>query len=197
MKNFEGMKMGSLLFALAAVGCADKGTDPAKPAVAKHQSMSERLSESGGYKQDADGNWVPKSDKRSSFESQGESPYFKGDYAKKEYKTGDYAKKSWWGSKEYGSKEYAGNTDATRFQTAAKQNGMMSRMNGENAKVAGPYSTNTLDRKGARESGSSEISRPSNENVEARRKVFNAPSVIDYSAQRQMSMERSKGILGR
>ena len=184
--------------ALTALGCADKAADPAKPAIAEHKSMSERLNESGGFKQDADGNWVPKSDKRSSYDSQGESPYFKGKIKKEQYKTGDYAKKSWWGSdKDFGNKKYEGKTDGSRFQTEARQNGQVARDSDRKAKLSGPYETNTLGRESSRESNSSAIPRPLNESVESRRQIYQAPSVIDWRAQREMSMEQSKGILGR
>lgn len=187
-----------LLLGMLSVGCADKASDPAKPAVEKHQSMSERLNESGGYKQNSEGNWVPKSDKRSSFDSVGESAYFKGKIDKKPYKTGDYAKKSWLGGdKDFGNKAFAGDTDGSRFQTAARQNGQMAGANGQSAGMNGPHETNTLGRDSARESGSSAVTRPLNETVEARRKIYKAPSVIDWRAQREMSMEQSKGILGR
>ena len=187
-----------VVIALTAIGCADKTADPAKPVVAEHKSFSERLNEGGGFAQDADGKWVAKSDKRSPFESQGESPYFKGKIEKEQYKTGDYAKKSWWGGeKDFGNKKYEGNTDGSRFQTQARQNGQVASDSGRKAKLSDPYQTKTLSKESARESDSSAISRPLNESVESRRKVFQAPSVIDWRAQREMSMEQSRSILGR
>ena len=68
-----------LLVALP-VSCASH-PDPGPPATRK--SLSQRLEEKNGYKQDPKGNWVPQNDKRSSFESKGTSPYFQGDYQKK------------------------------------------------------------------------------------------------------------------
>lgn len=190
----------SALCAMALASCAETEGDPSTPAPvsAKHKSMSERLSESGGYKQNEDGSWVPKSDKRSPYDSQRDSPYFKGKVEKESYKTGDYAKKSWWaGDKDYGTKRFEGNTDGSRFQTAARQDGQMSRADGQKAKVTGPFETNTLDRTSARESRTSAISRPTNAAVESQRGKYKAPSVIDWREQREMSMDRSRGILGR
>ncbi len=182
----------------ALAGCAKTETDKAIPAPATHKSMSERLNEGGGYKQDEDGNWMPKSDKRSSFDSQRESAYFKGKIDKKDYKTGDYAKKSWWaGDKDFGRKSYGGNTDGSRFQTTARQEGQMSRAHGQQAKISGPFETNTLDRKSARETGTPAISRPTDAAVQSQRKKYTAPSVIDWQEQRQMSVDQSRGILGR
>ncbi len=159
--------------------------------------MSERLAESGGYKQDDTGAWVPKSDKRSAYDSQRESAYFKGKIDKKTYKTGDYAKKSWWGTKEYEAKTYTGNTDGSRFQTQAIQDGQMSRYHDSKASEGGLFETKSLDRKTARESGAAEIARPGNSRVEARRGVYKAPSVMDWREQRAMSMDESRSLLGR
>ncbi|MBG7607067.1 MAG: hypothetical protein IZT59_03420 [Verrucomicrobia bacterium] len=193
----------SMKISLAALGtlvlasCAGTETDPSRPAVAKHKSMSERLKESGGYKQDTDGSWVPKSDKRSPYDSQRNSPYFKGKVEKDAYKTGDYAKKSWWGSKDYGKQSYEGSTEGSRFERAARQEGRMSHADGQKAKVTGPFETNTLGRKDAHESRASAISRPADASVQSQRRKYKAPSVIDWREQRKMSVEQSRGILGR
>ena len=183
-------------FCAFAGSCADN-SDSSKPALAAHKGLQERLSEGGGYKQDANGQWVPKSDKRSSFESQGESPYFKGKVKTEGYKTGDFAKKSWWGGKDYETNEYGGNTDGSRFRSKARQEGMLARDNGKGARESGVFKTNTLDGKTARETGASAIDRPQDAETESRRGVFQAPSVIGWKEQRSMSMEQSKGILGR
>lgn len=194
-----GWKTKGMVLAFCALNgaCADTASDDAKPAVAEHKGLQERLSEGGGYKQDANGQWVPKSDKRSSFESQGESPYFKGKIQAEQYKTGDFAKKSWWGSKDYGTKEYGGSTDGSRFRTKARQDGMAALDDGKNARESGIFETNTLDNKSARESGASPVERTVDAETESRRGVYKAPSVIDWREQRSMSMEQSKGILGR
>jgi hypothetical protein len=189
-----------LLFAgilsISMVACAGIDSDSSRPQ-AERKSFSERLNESGGYKQNEDGAWVPKSDKRSSYDSQGDSPYFKGNVDKKAYKTGDYAKKSWWGSKDYAKKSYEGNTDGSRFQKSAQQDGMLSRNDGQQARLADPFKTNTLDNKSARESTHTAIDRPTDAATDIQRKTYKAPSVIDWRSQRNMSMEQSRGILGR
>ncbi len=183
--------------AVALASCASKDLDTSRPTENKPKTMSERMSEGEGYKQDEDGNWVPKSDKRSSFDSKRESAYFKGKIEKNTYKTGEYAKKSWWGSKEYEKKSYEGNTDGSRFKTAARQQGQKSRADGQKADLAGSFKTNTLDRKSARESQASAIPRTVDASVESRRSKYIAPSVIDWREQRTMSVDQSRGILGR
>jgi hypothetical protein len=190
-----------LVFCTLTAACADKNSDPSKPADAGQKGLQERLSGGGGYKQDKDGNWVTKSDKRSSYDSQRDSAYFKGKMEKKKYSTGDYQeKKSWWGSKEYGAKDYEGNTGESRFLgTEARQGGMTARDDGKSARESGSFETNSHrhDGKSARESGSSPVERPLDAEVQSRRGVYKAPSVIDWKEQRTMSMEQSKGILGR
>lgn len=191
MRNFLVVMPMALL-----IGCAGDKADPARPAP-EHLSMTERLNQSGGYKQEEDGSWVPKSDKRSSYDSQRDSPYFKGKVDKATYKTGDYAKKSWWGGKDYGTESYAGNTDGSRFQTAAQQQGEKSRLAGQQARIPDAFQTNTLDHQSAREAGASGISRPLDAATQVRRDQYKAPSVINWREQREMSIDQSRGILGR
>ncbi|MEK6231193.1 MAG: hypothetical protein N2A42_05030, partial [Luteolibacter sp.] len=176
--------------------CADKA-DPSKPAVAEHKGLQQRLSEGGGYKQDENGQWVPKSDKRSQYDRQGDSPYFKGKFAKGDFKTDKYGKKSWWGSKDYGTNGYEGNTDGSRFRAKARQDGASARNGDKKARETGSFTTNSLDRKSARETGASPLDRPVDASVESRRGLYKAPSVIDWKEQRTMSMEQSRGIFGR
>lgn len=182
--------------ALGVISCATKEPDNATPTVKKEKNISDFMSQDGGYKQDADGNWVPNSDKRSSFDNKRQSS-FKGKINKETYKTGDYAKKSWWGGKQYKSNEYKGNTDGSRFQTEARQNGQAARGSGQGARESGAFETNTLDSRSARESNTSSVNRGSSAYVESARNSYVAPSIIDWKAQRNMSRDQSRSILGR
>jgi hypothetical protein len=181
---------------LLAASCASDKGDSAPPAET-YKPMSQRLSESNGYKQDANGNWAPKNDKRSSFESQGESPYFKGEYGKKNYKTGGYSKKSWWGNKEYGRPQYAGSTDGSRFQKTSRLDGKGARESGSAADVPDPYQTGAYATSTAREAGTGKLAKPSDAETDIRRRVYQQPEIIDWRQQRTLSLEQSKGILGR
>ncbi|WP_411825330.1 hypothetical protein [Luteolibacter sp. AS25] len=187
------------VLALGFSSCASDEADSARPTeqASGPKSLSERLSETNGYTQDEEGNWKVKSDKRSEYDSQRDSAYFKGKIEKDQYKTGNYEKKSWWGSKDYGKQEYSGNTDASRFVKEARQDGQKARFDGQKAKVDGPFETNTLDRESARESGFSAIDRPSSASVESARDSYRAPSVVGWQEQRGMSVNESRGILGR
>jgi hypothetical protein len=178
--------------------CADDKVDKSRPTEAKRPGLQERLSESAGYKQNENGEWVPKSDKRSSYDGQRDTPYFKDKINTAErYKTGDYAKKSWWGSKEYGKKSYEGDTDGSRFQKQARQEGQVASYDGKAARSSDPFKTNTLPRESALESRNSAIDRPTNALIESQRKTYKAPSVIDWKEQRSMNLDQSRNILGR
>ncbi len=183
------------LMLLAATCAPTPDQSTALPAPAK--PLSQRLSENNGYQVDADGNWVPQTDKRSSFESQGESTHFKGDYAKKAYNAGDYSKKSWWGNKDYGRQPYTGKTDGSRFQQTSRLQGKGAPEAGSAARIPDAYQTNNYATSAAREAGSQGLAKPSDAATDSRRRVFQQSEIIDWKEQRSLSLEESKGILGR
>lgn len=194
MSHFRFMP---LLLSMLAASCAPK-QEKSTPAPEPPKSLSQRLSESNGYKQDASGNWVPKVDKRSSFESQGDSHNFKGEYNGKTYKAGEYAKQSWWGNKEYGRQSYSGDTDGSRFQQKSRLDGQSAReTTGDTANIAGPYQTGAYATSPAREAGRKNLPKPSNAETDVRRRVFAQPEITDWRQQRSITLEQSKGILGR
>jgi hypothetical protein len=188
-----------LLLTLLAASCASDSGSNQSPAPEPPKPLSQRLSESNGYQQDSNGNWVPKIDKRSSFESQGDSHNFKGEYSSgKTYKAGEYAKKSWWGNKDYGRQSYAGDTDGSRFQQKSRFDGKGAReTTGDTAKIAGQYQTGTYATSTARESGKDDLTKPSDAETDSRRRVYQEPEIIDWKQQRAITLDQSKGILGR
>lgn len=183
------------LLPLLLASCASDKDQKTTAAPAK-RSLNQRMTENNGYKQDAKGNWVPQTDRRSSFESQSDSNYGKKDYQKKDYKTGDYAKKSWWGNKDYAAKPYAGNTDGSRFQTKSKLQGQGAREAGTNAKIPDNYKTGDYATGAANEAGATPIKKGSNDQIENRQETFQQPEIIDWREQRKLTMDQSKGILG-
>ncbi len=193
------------LGAVAVLSCAwlsscasDSGSKPAAGGEAGgFKSLSQRMEESNGFAQDGEGKWVPKVDKRSSFENQGASPYFKGSVAKKEFKTGEFMKKSWWGTKEFGHKKYEGETDGGRFIKKSRFSGMGAREAGTQVDLPGAYRTETYATHGAREANTRSIARPADVETEFRESVFKQPPELDYREARSMSLEQSRGILGR
>ena len=192
----------TLVAALGLMSCASEKTDSAKP-TAKPAGFNEKPIDSftakdGGYKQDDEGNWLPNSTKRSSYDSASRrESSIRGKVSKQTYKTGDYKKKSWLGGKKFKSDEYAGNTDGSRFQTRAKQDGKAARGSGQSASEGGLFQTKTLDNQRARESRTDSVSRGSSDYVESARGSYQAPSIIDWRAQRTMSQGQSRSILGR
>ncbi len=180
------------------VSCASDTGGGEKPAASApaHKSLSQRLNENNGYKVDANGAWVPKSDQRSSFESKGQSPYFQGGYNAKQYQTGDYTTKSWWGNKDFGNRQYAGNTQGGRFQQSSSSSSRIATENGSSSKVPTSYQTSTYGTNPARETGTQGFTKPSSPSKDARQR-YPTPDVIDWKEQRSLSLEQSKGILGR
>lgn len=185
-----------LLLALLAASCAsDSGKST--PAPEPEKPLSQRLNESNGYQQDANGNWVPKVDKRSSFESKGQSPYFKGEYSGKTYKAGEYARKSWWGNKDYGRQSYEGNTDGSRFQQKSRLGGQSARETGSAAKIPESYQTGNYATSAARETGKNHLAKPLDAATGSRQRVAEQPEITDWKQQRSITLDQSKGILGR
>lgn len=186
-----------LVICLLAASCASDSGSSSAPAES-HKGLSQRLSDSNGYVVDADGNWKPRNNKRSSFESGGDSAYFKGEYGKKEaYKTGEYSKKSWWGNKDYSHQSYAGNTDGSGFRKTSRLDGQGARESGGAADVPDPYQPGSYATSSARETSAGRLTKPSDAETDVRRRVFQQPDVIDWREQRALSLDQSKGILGR
>jgi hypothetical protein len=190
------LRSSTLAAAVLLVSCGSDSKPQATPS-SPPKSLSQRLNESGGYKQDSEGNWKPTSDKRSAFEGQGATYDSQKSYRKETYKTGDYTKKSWWGNKEYDRQPYTGNTDGSRFQTTSGLQGKGAREANTSARIPDPYETGTYQTNSAREAGNAAIQKPSNDLIDNRQKVFQQPEIIDWREQRSLSMEQSKGILGR
>ncbi|RYD42594.1 MAG: hypothetical protein EOP85_11055 [Verrucomicrobiaceae bacterium] len=175
------------------VSCASDGNDKSTSAAPQRKKLEQRVLEEGGYKKDASGNWVPRSDKRSSFESQGESQFAKKDFKKQQYKAGDYATKSWWGNKEYDRKTFAGNTDGSRFQKASNLDGKGARETTTSFKTPDNYETGSYATTSARESGATRIKKTSNDLIENRRDSFEQPEITDWRQQRTVQ----RGLFGR
>ncbi len=195
------MRATSLFSLLAAffvlASCAaDSSSQQEKPA-ATLKPLSQRMNEKNGYAKDADGKWIVKNDKRSAFEYQGKSQFADKQFKKSEYKTGDYKKTTWAGQKNYPTHAYAGKTDGSRFKTASRLQGQNAREGNTAADIPSAYQTNQFATNSARERASTPLGKPSNDDIENRRARFQQPSMVDWQEQRPLSLEQSKGILGR
>ena len=188
----------ALFFSLLLVSCASDNSDKKNPtATPPRKPLSERMNEKNGFKQDSEGNWKVENDKRSPYENQGSTYDAKKSFKKTDYKAGDFAKKSWWGNKEYNRQNYTGNTDGSRFQQSSSLQGEKASEAKEKARIAGPYQTEDYATSSAREAGNSPITKGTNDVIESRRKAFKQPDIVDWREQRSLSIEQSKGILGR
>lgn len=198
MKTLRRAVVPFVAIAIAAsVSCAG---DKKESSAGSPRSLSERLNEKAGFVQDSEGKWAPRVNRRSSFETKGESPYFKGEYGKKEYKAGDYAKKSWKGGKSYEKNAYQGGTDGSRFMKNSRFGGQAAREGSQGAREAGQAARegdDTYATKGAREAGMKRLAKPSDAETDSRRKADIPLEIIDWREQRSLSVEQTKGILGR
>lgn len=187
----------TILFSLLLlVSCAsDKKQAAATPEPRK--SLSERLGEKNGYKQDAEGNWIPQSDRRSPYENAGATYDSKKSFQKKAYKAEGYTKKSFWGNKQYDRQAYSGDTDGSRFQQSSALQGENAPESGSNARIPGNYQTDNYATNSAREAGNKPIPKTGNAAIESRQKKFQQPEIIGWQEQRSLSLDQSKGILGR
>ena len=181
---------------LLVVSCAG-GSDNETASEPARKKLSERINEEGGFKVDKNGNWVPRSDKRSSFESQGQTYDARKNFQTGEYKSGEYKKKSWWGNKEYDRLAYQGDTDGSRFQKSSRFQGEGARESGNAADIPRTYQTDGYATGAAREAGADPMAKPSDAETDIRRRVFQEPEVVDWRQQRALSIEQSRGILGR
>lgn len=190
------------IFSIACLPClflaaCGSGSGPSRSSGQGFKPLSQRIDEKNGYEVDASGNWVPRNNKRSSFESKGQAAGYSGEYSKKEFGSQEYARKSWWGNKDYGRKGYDGNTDGGRFRKPSRLDGQGARETGSQADVPGAYQTDAYATSAAREAAGKKLVKPVDANTSNRRESFDPPEVVDWRKQRSLSVEESKGLLGR
>lgn len=192
------LKFTALLTLFALSSCASKTARKDNvDATPARKSLLSRVTEDSGYKQDSQGNWIARDNRRSPYESQGQSAYFQKDFKKQEYKTGDYSKKSWWGNKELDRQTYAADTQATSDQKTSDLQGKGAREIKNVVKAPGSYDTDAYGTSSARETAAKGIAKPSNDGIENNRQSFDPPEIINWREQRSLSVDQSRGILGR
>lgn len=182
---------------LVSCSSGSNSADKTASTTPQRKTMGQRWTEQSGFKQDKNGKWTARTDQRSPFESQGAANVGRKNFKTSEYKTGDFSKKSWWGNKEYSRPTYAGNTDGSRFQQTSRMQGQGAREASRAADLPGTYDTGTYATNAARETGRNGIKKTSNAIVDSQNAKFQQPEIIDWREQRKLSMEQSKGILGR
>jgi len=123
---------------------------------------------------------------------------FEGDFAKREFAADRYERKSFWGREDYPREAFDGDLDGSRFQTSARQQGQGAR---EGTMVApadgrsyrrGEYATNA-----AREDGRRGPEKVADPYTAARRDSFPEPDIQDWRPKRALSIDDTRGMLGR
>lgn len=182
-----------VIMACLIASCAPKADKPEAPAP---KGLLERLDQSNGYTQDDKGNWAPKADKRSSYESKGKSAYFDGKYEGKSFNTDNYAKKSWWGGKEMPRKTYQGKMETIDHQVS-NLDGKQSNIRSNDYKTTSYGQTGSYETHESIENDAADLDKPSDAETDIRRRVYIKPKITDYKQQRSMSIEQSKKLLGK
>ena len=189
------------LSALAAgllASCGTGGGDTATTTSSTGMTMSQRLNQDQGFKRDADGNWVPRSDKRSQFESQGAANLqSRNTVNPRNYDPAEFRKTEWTRASSKKPKAYGGDTDGSRFQQTADAQGKTSRLSGTRARTPGRFGTNEFATNTSREDGARRLDRPADAHTENRRETFVEPEITDWRKQRDMSIEQSRSLLAR
>ncbi len=144
-----------------------------------------------------DGSTKIVSARRSRFEGRQVDGYGKA-IAKKRFDTHERSKRPWWGKKDYGRKSWTGNKEAADAgrkswfgSRRAKEGGKMARAAGKSYET-GPYGTGAASEAGTKRLGHGEDALTKN-----RRETSPDPRIIGWEEQRKMSMEQTRGILGR
>lgn len=195
------MRLSSIFLCAAAAGflvsCGTGGGDAADSS-AGLAPMSQRLNQEQGYARDSEGNWIPRSDKRSQFESRTASGIDqRNTYETRRFGANEYQTAEWTRTNSNAPKSYGGNTDGSRFQTTAAAQGQAARQSGSRARTPGPYQTNNFGTGNAREHSARRHDRPSDDQTENRRDSFEFPEIIDWRQQRDIGIEQSRSILSR
>lgn len=180
---------------MVLVSCAGDEPDLSRPS--ERKPFSQRLNDSNGFKQDKEGNWVPRTDKRSQFEQTGESPYFRGQRKEKEYRVGEYKKTSWWGKKSHDKPSWQSAQGGSRFQTTARQQGKSAMESGSTSRMRGKYRTGRFDTGSANESRNRGIDRIADAETQLARESYQAPEVMGWGKKRNLSRHETRTLLGR
>ena len=92
---------------------------------------------------------------------------------------------------------FGGNTDGSRFQTSSRiQHDSAHESNTTSAALPDDYKTGDFKTSTAHEEGAKRLDKPSNAQVDQRRRVFPEPEV-SWKQQRSLDMKTTRTLLGR
>jgi len=181
---------------LASCGTGGDGTSDASSAAGL--SLSQRLSQDQGFARDSAGNWVPRSDKRSQYDTHSAANLNSRNRVNPgRYEPGEFRKSEWTRTTSNAPQGYQGDTDGSRFQSTAAAQGQSARQSGSRARTPGKYRTGTFDTGASREDGAARLDRPGDANTRSRRENYVEPEIIDWREQRKLSIGESRSLLAR
>lgn len=159
--------------------------------------LLERYAGNYRYEKGTDGSAKIVSDNRSGYEGR-QAEGFGKSVANKRFATSEQTKRPWWGKKDYGRKGWDGGKEAPDAgrkswfgSQRAKEGGQMAQAGGKSYRT-GQYGTGP-----AREAGTERLGHPEDAQTRNRRDSSPDPKIIGWEEQRKMSMEQTRGILGR
>lgn len=128
----------------------------------------------------------------------GDFQEFQGAIAQRDFAAAKYDKKAFWGDKGYAAKVYEGNLDGSRHAVAARQNGQGARENTMMSRDGNKtYAASDFDAGRAREAGARNLSRTADAQTVNQAARYRQPDIQDWSPQRALDVEDTKGMLGR
>lgn len=144
-----------------------------------------------------DGSVVPNKDLRSDFDGK-QTNFGNLDFQGKEFTKKEYRNQRWAGKKQFSTKQYAGNTDASKFhhsphfvqQQAKIQNQYV--RDGEKQ-----YGVESIAREGASEETKESLQYSEDSETNIRRKVYKQPLIMSKDEYSDMTVEQTKSMLGR
>jgi len=198
MKPFSSITQSVLtagLLASCGAGGGDGGTANSSTTLAP---LSQRLNQEQGYVRDSEGNWLPRSDRRSQYEQRTASGVNqRKDFNTRRFGANQYQTAEWTRRQSAPPQAYTGETDGSGFQITAAAQDQTARQSGSRARIPDQYQTDNFGAGDSRENNARRHDRPSDDQTENRRDKFTPPEIIDWRQQRDMSVDQSRSMLSR
>lgn len=186
-----------ILVAGAVVSCGTSG-DGAAESSSGITPISQRLNQEQGYVRDADGNWIPRNNRRSQYDSiVATGAGQRNNSGNRRFKANEYQAAEWTRAQSAPPQGYTGNTDGSAFQTTAAAQGQKARQSGSRARTPGNYKTGAYATGRSRENDVRPLDRPQNDRTENQRGFQDPLEIIDWRQQRDLSVDQSRSMLSR
>lgn len=199
MKGSQLAVAGGIV-ALLGVSCGTGGGGDAEASgqTASFAPLSQRLNQEQGYQQDAEGNWIARSDRRSQFDGMSAAGVERSNPATgRGYHAGAFEPAEWTRATSARPQSYTGPTDGSAFRTTAAAQGKTARQSGTRSDIGGVHPTGGYRTGTADETSAPRINRTSDALTENRRDDIPPPEIIDWKSQRKLSLDQSRSMLSR